>query len=362
MSPSLKVLVVGDEERGAAATQVISFGQPLAGMPGVEVILDPHRQDRAALDARLQDIAPDILVLSRYTWPQGKVWAEYARARDIALIFHLDDDLLAVPESLGAHKFAIYNDPERLAVLRANIESADLVYASTPVLAERLQDHGIETPIMAGDLYCSVAPDETHNRLLPAQGPVLGYMGTGGHSADLAMVLPAIRTLLDRIPTLHFELFGTIEMPQELSAYGPRVRHLPFVVGYDRFMPQLRSLGWWVGLAPLEDNAFNRCKADTKWVEYTAAGIATVASDLPVYAQACAGECGLLARGTDDWIAAIETLLLDPARRQAMIGAAQDKLRRDYSHARLGEQVMRVLEAAQARHRGAVSQGMTAAG
>ncbi|MBN8291133.1 glycosyltransferase [Rhodobacter sp. NTK016B] len=361
MPAPLKVLVVGDEERGAAATQVISFGQPLAGAPGIEVTLDPHRGERSAIAARIRDTAPDIIVLSRYTWEQGKIWADYAHAKDIALLFHLDDDLLAVPESLGAHKFAIYNDPERLAVLRASIESADLVYASTPALAERLAGHGVETPIIAGDIYCSVAPDDIGALLPPAQGPVMGYMGTGGHSADLAMVLPAICALLDRLPTLHFELFGTIQMPGELKRFGHRVRHLPFVVGYDAFMPQLRTLGWWVGLAPLEDNSFNRCKADTKWVEYTTASIATVASDLPVYAKACSDGCGLLARGTEEWIAAMETLLVNPAQRQAMIGAAQDKLRAEYSHARLREQVLRVLDAVQHTARARVA-GAEAAG
>ena len=347
MKENLKVMVVSDERRGPAATQIISFGQPLKGAPGVELLLEPHNPDRNAIAERVNSAAPDLLVLSRYTWIHGKYWMRYARALGIPLIFHIDDDLLAVPISLGEHKHRIYNSPERLQALRDNIEGVDLVYVSTPALAERFAKHAIQQPIVAGDIYCSVDPAEVGALIPPALGPVFGYMGTGGHSADLAMILPAIIEVLKKRPDTQFELFGTIDMPAELARFGRRVRHLPPVSNYADFAKHLRSLGWWVGLAPLEDNPFNRCKADTKWVEYTTAGFATVASDLPVYHRACADGTGILARTPEEWGTAIEELLFDPVRRQGMVEKAQTKLRTTYTHERLRDQVLQVFETAQ---------------
>lgn len=344
-----KIMVVSDERRGAAATQIISFAQPLALEAGIEVFLEPHSPDRNHIAERLSMVAPDLLVLSRYTWTHGRYWGRYARQAGIPIVFHIDDDLLAVPLSLGEHKYRLYNSPERLQALRDNIAEADLVYVSTPALAARFVEHGIQRPMISGDIYCSVDPTEVGAGSPPALGPVFGYMGTGGHSADLAMILPAIMNVMTKIPDAQFELFGTIDMPEALARFGRRVRHLPPVADYMQFLPYLRSLGWWIGLAPLEDNAFNRCKADTKWVEYTTAGFATVASDLPVYHRACADGTGLLAQTVEDWQAAIEGLLVDPARRRTQVVKAQDKLRTSYSHARLRDQVLSVFAAA-ARH------------
>ena len=311
-----------------------------------KIAFEVAQSQQAEISQALEAHRPDLLILSRVTSESGRDWIKSARAAGVPVIFHIDDDLLAVPASLGAAKYNAYNDPERLAALRDNIEGSDLVYVSTSELKKQFRRHGIKAPIVAGDIYCSVLPADVGALVPPATGPVIGYMGTGGHSADLAMVLPAICEVMDNIPGLQFEVFGTIAMPSELSRFGRRVRHLPPVQDYSNFIPFLRSLGWWIGLAPLEDNEFNRCKADTKWVEYSLAGMAVVASDLPAYRSACAGGAGLLATTADDWKGAVSDLVFRPQLRGSMIDNAQAKLRQQYGHDKLRAQVIKVLEAA----------------
>lgn len=343
-----RVLIVMDRRGGRTATQEISFAQPFEGADqsstGIAFVVDD--EGGGAIEQAFEAGAPDLIVLSRYTAANGVEWIERAHAAGIPAVFHIDDDLLAVPMSLGPSKYQTYNDPARLAALRANIEQSDLCYVSTPELAKRFSEHGIQTRIIAGDIYCSVMPEEVGALAPPATAPVIGYMGTGGHSADLAVILPAIAELMDMVPSLNFELFGTIKMPPELAAFGPRVRHLPPVADYAEFRTHLRSLGWWVGLAPLEDNAFNRCKADTKWVEYSLAGMAVVASDVPVYDGACADGCGILAETSDQWVRGVADLLYNTDRRQLMVDAAQTKLLDRYSCRNLRAQVLHVFEEA----------------
>jgi glycosyltransferase involved in cell wall biosynthesis len=349
----LEVLIVSDG-KGPSATQRISFDQPFAGSDGereARIVFEPHREDTVEIEAAFEHARPDVLILSRYTSPRGLDWIVLARAAHVPIIYHIDDDLLAVPESLGPAKFKAYNSPARIKALRDNIEQSDLFYVSTAELKARFAEHGIATPTVAGDLYCSVAPADIGALLAPATRPVIGYMGTGGHSADLAMILPAVCEVMDLLPSLNFELFGTIKMPGELARFGRRVRHLAPVADYADFIPHLRSLGWWVGLAPLEDNAFNRCKADTKWVEYSLAGMAVVASHLTVYQRACANGAGLLCRSTGDWRDAIWSLIHRPDLRQRTIAAAQARLVSDYSHDRLRGQVLDVIGQAQALSR-----------
>ncbi|MBA3576602.1 MAG: hypothetical protein H0W39_03155 [Sphingomonas sp.] len=343
-----RALIVVDSRGGRTATQEISFAQPFegAGASPFQIAFAVDDDGGGAIERGFEAEEPDLLVLSRYTAANGINWIARARAAGIPAVFHIDDDLLAVPMSLGPSKFKAYNDPARLAALRANIEQSDICYVSTPELAKRFAERGIQAPIVAGDIYCSVLEEEVGALVPPAIGPVIGYMGTGGHSADLAMILPAIGELMNQVPSLNFELFGTIKMPTELAAFGPRVRHLPPVADYAEFRSHLRSLGWWVGLAPLENNPFNRCKADTKWVEYSLAEMAVVASNLPVYHRACADGCGILAATTDEWVRGVADLLYRPDARQRMTGAAQAKLRASYSRDKLRAQVLQLFEQA----------------
>jgi hypothetical protein len=336
-----RVLVVVDTQ-GPTATQTISFSQPF-GEPHAEpfyrIAFETERSDPAAIANAYASHNPDLLVLSRYTSPAGLDWIARAREARIPVVFHIDDDLLAVPASVGESKFRSYNDPARVKALRENIEAADLCYVSTEGLERRLKEHGVGVPIVAGEIYCSVSPDEVGALLPPSTGPVIGYMGTGGHGADLAVAVPAICEAMERVPSLNMELFGTIKMPPELLRFGPRVRHLPPVADYADFRTALRSLGWWVGLAPLEDNEFNRCKTNAKWVEYTLAGMAVIASDLPVYHRSCAGGAGLLVQGADQWAEPIMRLIHQPRERTSMVATAQQKLREHYSHLHLRQQV-----------------------
>jgi glycosyltransferase involved in cell wall biosynthesis len=268
----------------------------------------------------------------------------------VPTVFHLDDDLLAVPDALGKAKVRHYRDPQRLAGLRQMLEGVDLVYASTDALASRLVEHGVRARIVSGELYCT--PSDIAPKVMPPRAaPTVGYMGTGGHSQDLALVMPAVCRLMRRIPTMCFETYGTIRPREEMAEFGERYRHHAAEPDYDRFLQHLAETGWWVGLAPLEDNPFNRCKADTKWVEYSWAGIAVVASDLPVYHRACAEGAGLLAHGLDGWERAMELLLTDSLFREAQCTVAKQRLRKLYNRSRLARQVEDILDLACAQDR-----------
>lgn len=339
------ILVLGDL---IGATQMISFVQPLGAKIAhneVRLQLGSGKQAKGTLRESMKLDRPDALFLSRYTRADGEAIADMARKKDIPVIFHLDDDLLNVPPSIGAEKYTAYNDPTRLAALRANIEAADLLYASTPMLAQTFRGYDLNVPIVSGEIYCSISPTNIR-QTVPSTMPTIGYMGTGGHSADLAIVLPVITSLMDEYAFLRFETFGTIQPPSEMARFGNRYAHHDPVANYAAFIGKLESLGWWIGIAPLEDNAFNACKADTKWVEYSLSGAVTVASDLPVYHRACAAGCGILAASPDAWMAALRSLVLDEKLRDGMLTAARNKLHSTYGHAVLERQIFNVIEAA----------------
>lgn len=338
-----------------SATQHISFIQPLAQESpndAVRLVLASGKEAGRTPAEHLafwEQHQPTTLVLSRYSGDSAMPLLKLARERSVPSIFHIDDDLLDVPLSLGKDKYDYYHQPQRLANLRAALNASDLVYTSTSELGRRLTAHGIRTPVYSGALYCT-APTDQLTVHAPASKPVIGYMGTGGHSQDLASVLPALTRLMDELPDLRFETFGTVSPPAEMARYGARYLHHPGIADYDDFLAGLCNLGWWVGIAPLEGNPFNRCKADTKWVEYTIAGLAVVASDLPVYHRASSDGTGMLAGSDVEWADSLRRLVCDGVQRQRMVQAAQRKLRSSYTRSLLRQQLMEVIEAAKVQH------------
>lgn len=293
----------------------------------------------------LEAFAPDTIIFSRYSGPYSKVIVEWARANCVPIIYQVDDDLLSVPLSLGKSKHAYHNAPERLAAVRSLLGEADLVYASTQRLRERLLGQAPGARIVAGAINCS--------GIVMKQAPkraarTVGYTASADHLANLEMVLPAIVETLDAHPDLAFELFGSIPVPPSLERFGDRVRSFPPVADYEEFLGKLRERDWDIGICPLTPTKFNRGKSNNKWVEYSATGIATIASAGMVYDECCSGGCGVLADGLDEWRTGLERLVADEAFRLRTVALAQRKLEAEYGIRQHRRQILEIIEQARA--------------
>jgi hypothetical protein len=340
-------------------TLQLSFEKPLAGpiargevysdlLTEGEIRAIPGRADDAAavtkwIQARFDNTQPTALIFCRYSGPAPEPMVELAKARRIPVIYHIDDDLLAIPRDIGERKFALHNAPERLATVRYLLQSADLVYCSTQRLKDRLLGYFPGLNAISGKIYCS---GTILSRPAPGGEIVIGYMASADHAHNLDMVLPAIERVMDLHVNVRFELFGSIRVPAALQRFGGRVSNAPPVADYSRFLDEFAARKWDIGVCPLVPIDFNLMKANTKWVEYSSAGIAVVASRGTVYDECCSDGCGILADGPDQWFEALDLLVRDEKVRLAQVARAQSRLVNDYSLQRLREQVFDVIATA----------------
>jgi glycosyltransferase involved in cell wall biosynthesis len=298
-----------------------------------------------SLERYLNGFDPSVIIFCRYSgWGSGGI-IEWARRNAITSIYHIDDDLLAIPPDIGQRKFELHNAPERLEAVRFLLNSVDLVYASTDKLRRRLLEYFPDLRVVSGEIYCSGAVLQ-RPLLRPARR--IGYMASADHAHNLRMVLPAIERLLDSNPHAEFELFGSIPIPTALDRFGDRITTAPPVTNYAAFLQEFAAREWDVGICPLVPIEFNLMKADTKWVEYSSCGAAVVASRGTVYDNCCADGCGILASSEDEWVEALNLLFNDDVARLSMITRAQEKLERDYHVGRLREQVLNVISRSRA--------------
>lgn len=284
-------------------------------------------------EARLRAAAPDLIVCSRYSGPHPDRILKVSEETGAPVIYHLDDDLLNVPPEIG--------DRETGTVHRLLAE-ADLVYCSTPRLKQRFRALGFTGPMVAGQIHCA-------SRLLrlPPEGPTrrIGYTGCG-EADDLGIALPGLVPFLRRHPEVSFELFGSIPMPGVLAEFGNRVTVVDPVHDHAAFLRKLAERAWDIGISPLVRSPFNAVKANTKWVEYTSAGMATIASRGLVYDDCAGAGRGLLVED-DGWEAALDLLTERPDLRHQIAGAAQSHVLLNYSEAALRTQILAVFDHAE---------------
>ena len=136
--------------------------------------------------------------------------------------------------------------------------------------------------------------------------PLLGWCGSCTHTSDLEILIPIIEHFKD----VRFYFWGGL--PEFIK--GENVTVDTEWVSIDQYFKKLRSLKFDIGLAPIRDNEFNRAKSNLRWLEYSALGIPTVASNVEPYRRTTA----LLANNKEGWIRHLEKLIKNSNYRKEL--------------------------------------------
>ena len=137
-------------------------------------------------------------------------------------------------------------------------------------------------------------------------GPVrLLCMGTATHGADFAMIEPALARLRetygDRVTIDVLGVSTRADLPEWVNRPTMPPGATATYPGFVNWITQQE--GWDIGLAPLADTTFNRCKSAIKTLDYAALGLAVVASDVAAYRGSLADGPGgmLVANRPEAW-------------------------------------------------------------
>jgi len=197
------------------------------------------------------------------------------RSSRTSLVIDSDDGFQAIDKTHPEHD----THHERLAALNYLLDEADQIWLSTPALAKTYK--GMDQKIQV--VINSLDPRVWRTSKKPVHsGPLhLLYMGTATHDADLEMILPA----LDAVAQKHPFRLSVIGVSDNLPS-RPWIERLPQAKGsmYPDFVEWFMDIADFdMGLSPLVDSPFNRCKSDIKCLDYLAAGMVPVVSDITPY-------------------------------------------------------------------------------
>jgi GT2 family glycosyltransferase/glycosyltransferase involved in cell wall biosynthesis len=298
-----------------------------------------HPAIRFASPAAALHYRASVFVTQRLAFPDLKTanaFQKTLRQQGSRLIYDLDDDLLDLDD--GHDEAASYQRAK--AVITAMLKAADKVWLSTEALADRVSPLNSRLRVAPNQLdrrlWRLLESEVLHHRPLR-----LLYMGTKTHRRDWMMVEPALKRIVQRHGRgVEIHIIG-IDEPGLLPPWT--IVHEPppgISAVYPAFVHWLQSLGPFnIGIAPLASNPFNLAKSGIKFMDYTALGAVTAASDLPPYQAVIRHEDNgiLVADSAEDWEQALESLIAHPERRQALWRQAQqDWLFRHSYHSATG--------------------------
>jgi glycosyltransferase involved in cell wall biosynthesis len=272
------------------------------------------------------DQKAEIIVTQRFAMPDVDAadrLAAHARDTGATLVFDLDDELLNIPRS---HPDALELRPQA-KVVRRMLDVADVVWLSTPGLAERLSAIRPDATVIPNAL------DEriwTPPVMLSADQPVrILCMGTSTHDRDFAMIEGALSRLKaeydDRVAIDIVGMTTRNDLPSGLNRIGLPANARRSYAGFVNWLTTVNP-PWHIGLAPLLNTPFNLCKSPIKAMDYAALGLVVLASDTPVYRGSIAdGPAGQLVPNTSAaWYASLTWLVRNHDLRRTIAAGSRD--------------------------------------
>lgn len=228
------------------------------------------------------DIQADVIILHGMIDPYHlRAVEELATSRPI--IFSVDDAMMDIPDTNPIHSWVGYTEKETMKYCLS--ELAALIIAPTQSCAEYY-----------GHLYKTIVTPNLvdiceYNRFQRRKNiKRYGWVSGNSHWADGSIIehLPA------QYPQNEFIFFSTL--PESLTQYRrnpgqahinqqPTLKNVGYLKSYPlhTYQSVLNSLELDCGLAPLHNTIFNNCKSNLKWLEYSAMGLPTIASNVIPY-------------------------------------------------------------------------------
>lgn len=274
-----------------------------------------------------------------------RTWAQKMRGEGRKIIYEVDDDLLDVKglKSRGYNK-----DISQLGDrVRALAETADVITVSTAPLKERFAAFNANVRVVPNYLnYQMWKLEEDQAPTKPKTEDVIkiGYIGTPSHAVDLQIVKDAVKKIQALYgKKVQFEVIGAFQTQEPF--FGKRIG-LPRNNNYAPFVDWLfKVVDWDIGITPLIDDDFNRCKSNLKFLEYAALRLPNIVSDVYTYRDVAKHEVNslLVRNSTQDWTDALVRLIENPSLREQLKNNAFEMVRKQYSVRHHVEDYLKIL-------------------
>ena len=187
---------------------------------------------------------------------------------------------------------------------------------------------------------------------------MIGWQGSTTHFDDLKIAMPAIIKIMKKYKNVWVEFLGGIRNDQAAELFKgfpsklfKRVKVTGGHPAWDRYPELMSTMKWDIGIAPIIDDEFNRGKSHIKWMEYSMYKIPTVASRVYPYYKDIGelktiedGKTGYLAKGTKEWYAKLEELVLSKDKRQEIGENAYNYIKENWQYSQNKDKIQEIYD------------------
>lgn len=253
----------------------------------------------------------DVCIVQRYAitdYKQAEDLIKFLKVNSIELVVDIDDPL----GDTQRHKHSEYIQ-KLYKIIKLLLDNADSALFSTNNLIDFYDCTAKKKFVIPNALDPKLWRKRKLVEYTANEKIKFLYMGTRTHEEDFYnIIFPAFKKLHKQYPN-KFELHVLGGVLSEQEEEWLTFLELPKkFMKYPSFIKILNELeGYHVGVAPLVDDDFNKCKSDIKFLDYLAMGILPMLSEVEAYNLAEHRRYGMIVDNSE-WFENLETILKNP--------------------------------------------------
>ena len=275
----------------------------------------------------------DVIIFIRPNDILTPIIAKHAKHAGKFIIVFCDDDLLnKVPEA-----------PWRVKGLRKLFYYTDVMWSSSKYICGKYQEYIPSKRIAVTDTV--VRPEQiykpsTKDKITDRKVKIV-------YAANIAHVSQFETYILPIMPRIVQEFSDKVSLTfigvkPELTKYESKIEiHYKEVMPLEEYRSYMESQNFDIGIAPLCETEFTKCKYANKYIEYSLSGVMGIYSKIIPYIYAVKDyKTGILAENTKEgWFHAIKFAIENIEFRRRCVILAQEDLRKNYSEEKILEKL-----------------------
>jgi len=279
---------------------------------------------KAFLNTLVLAYKADVVIVIRRTFPFFLTWL--LRRVSKKLIFDMDDAIFCRSDGSVSKT--------RLNRFMCMAKASDHIFAGNQFLAEKALNFNnavtiVPTSLKVQKYNVTVEPSNEYVDLV--------WIGSRSTSKYLLDILPELEALAKKYTNLRLKIIADFDLP---SAKLPIV-----AIPWSEENEVNELLNSDIGVAPMRVNDWTRGKCALKVLQYMAARLPVVSSDVGVNGEAVdEGKTGLLVDSTKEWQTAISRLIDEKSYRVELGNGGFEKVSRDYDINVIFKRIQTVME------------------
>ena len=214
----------------------------------------------------------------------------------------------------GQKGFDIQRNKRVIDGFKEAMSIADMVTVTTPILAEVYKPYAkkvVELPNCIDVNLWKRLP------LKKREGIRIGWFGGHSHYQDWLVLQDVMPKIMKKYSHVKLVIMGSLFKGAMGNIPADRIEFHEWVAT-PAYPYKAAILDLDFAVIPLEDNEFNRCKSNIKWVEMGALGVPAVTSYVSPYKEYATDDNGIFIEKNDpkSWIDGISMLIEDAALRE----------------------------------------------